>query len=70
RYSILPVMGIGGYLACEVFEGPITGERFIGFLREHVPIMWPYPGPWSVLLLGNCSIHHSNEVRLLIEVEA
>jgi hypothetical protein len=36
RYSILPVMGIDGYLAYEVFEGPVTGERFIGFLREHV----------------------------------
>jgi hypothetical protein len=36
RYSILPVLGIDGYLACEVFDGPVTGERFIGFLREHV----------------------------------
>jgi hypothetical protein len=32
--------------------------------------MRPYPGPRSILLLDNCSIHHGDEVRELIEVEA
>jgi transposase len=35
-----------------------------------VPLMHPYPGPRSVLVLDNCNIHHAEEVRALIEDEA
>ena len=35
-YTILPVLGIDGYLACEVFEGAVTREMFLQFLQEHV----------------------------------
>ena len=35
-YSILPVLGIDGYLAVEIYEGPVTSEQFIIFLCEHV----------------------------------
>ncbi|GLB45135.1 hypothetical protein LshimejAT787_2000400 [Lyophyllum shimeji] len=41
------------------------------FLREFVvPLTNPYPGPRSVLILDNCSIHHAEEVRQLMEDEA
>lgn len=32
--------------------------------------MNPYPGPRSVLVLDNCRIHHTDEIRELIEEEA
>ncbi|KAF9509002.1 hypothetical protein BS47DRAFT_1302046, partial [Hydnum rufescens UP504] len=57
-YSILPVLGLDGYLSFNIFEGSVTAEKFEKFLCEHVPLMHPYPGPQSVLILDNCSIHH------------
>ena len=35
-----------------------------------IPLTNPYPGPQSVLVLDNCNIHHADEVRELVEVEA
>ena len=35
-----------------------------------VPLTNPYPGPRSVLVLDNCNIHHSDDVKELIEVQA
>jgi hypothetical protein len=35
-----------------------------------IPLSNPYPGPRSVLILDNCNIHHSEEVRALVEDEA
>lgn len=32
-----------------------------------IPLTNPYPGPRSVLILDNCSIHHSEKVRALVE---
>ncbi|KAF9506631.1 hypothetical protein BS47DRAFT_1250185, partial [Hydnum rufescens UP504] len=64
-YLILPLLGIDGYLAYEVFEGAVTGEMFEKFLWEHAPIMHPYPSLHSVLL-DNCSIHHGPAVQDII----
>ena len=36
RYSILPVLSIKGYIAYEVFDGPVMQEQFISFLCEHI----------------------------------
>ena len=35
-----------------------------------IPLTNPYPGPHSVLVLDNCSIHHANEVGELVEEQA
>lgn len=35
-----------------------------------IPLTNPYPGPRSVLILDNCSIHHAEEIRHLVEDEA
>jgi transposase len=87
QYTILPVLGLDGYLSFDIFEGSVTAEIFERFLREHVvcqylqigvcsncsdqaPFMCPYPGPRSVLLLDNCSIHHGPTVKTIIEDEA
>lgn len=35
-----------------------------------IPLTNPYPGPRSVLILDNCSIHHSEAVRELVEDDA
>jgi transposase len=71
RYSILPVLTLDGLITYDVVPGSVTSERFLEFLRELViPLTNPYPGPRSVLVLDNCSIHHSEEVRALVEDDA
>lgn len=71
RYSILPVLTMDGIITYNVIPGPVTSARFVEFLRELVILLTnPYPGPWSVLVLENCSIHHSEEVRALVEDKA
>jgi len=71
RYSILPILTMDGIITHDIIPGSVTSERFVQFLRELVlPLTNPYPGPQSVLILDNCNIHHSEEVRALIEDEA
>ncbi|KAG1850454.1 hypothetical protein F4604DRAFT_1495438, partial [Suillus subluteus] len=69
-YSILPILTLDGIIAYDIIEGPVTSERFAQFLREHLPLTNPYPGPHSALVLDNCRIHHTDEVRRLVEEEA
>ncbi|KAF9507543.1 hypothetical protein BS47DRAFT_1303880, partial [Hydnum rufescens UP504] len=57
-YLILLLLSIDGYIAHDIVEGAVTGEVFERFLQEQAPLMHLYPGPCSVLLLDNCSIHH------------
>jgi len=71
RYSILPVLTLDGIIAHDIIEGSVTTEKFVTFLREFViPLTNPYPGPRSVLVVDNCSIHHAEEIRVLVEDEA
>ncbi|KIK73759.1 hypothetical protein PAXRUDRAFT_177572, partial [Paxillus rubicundulus Ve08.2h10] len=65
---ILPALTLDGIIANYIIEGSVTSERFVQFLKDHVmPFTTPYPGPWSVLIMDNCSIHHGEEVCKLIE---
>jgi transposase len=71
RYSILPILTMDGIITHDIIPGSVSSERFVQFLRELViPLTNPYPGPCSVLILDNCSIHHSEKVRALVEDEA
>ncbi|KAJ7114390.1 hypothetical protein C8R44DRAFT_587349, partial [Mycena epipterygia] len=67
RYSVLPALTTEGIVALDIFEGSVNKERFLGFLRDQVaPILNPYPGKCSVVILDNCSIHHDDDIRALI----
>ncbi|KJA12884.1 hypothetical protein HYPSUDRAFT_152196, partial [Hypholoma sublateritium FD-334 SS-4] len=70
RYSVLPALTSEGIIAFDIFEGSVNKERFIQFINEQVATrLNPYPGPWSVVILDNCVIHHDEDIRQLIEVE-
>ncbi|ETW78214.1 hypothetical protein HETIRDRAFT_326088, partial [Heterobasidion irregulare TC 32-1] len=70
-YSILPAITLNGIVAREIVDGLVTTKQFCDFLRYYViPLTNPYPGPRSCIVLDNCSIHHSEEVRKIIEDEA
>jgi hypothetical protein len=36
RYSILPALTIDGIIGLEIFEGSVTKEKFLSFLRTHI----------------------------------
>ena len=63
RWSILPVLGINGFLHYEVFHRSYNTERFNDFIERLLPMMTLFPGPRSVLLLDNCRTHHSRELQ-------
>ena len=68
RWSVLPAYCIEGILTYLIHQGSIDAERFAYFLRELVlPQCTPFPGPKSVIIMDNCSAHHSPEVKRLCE---
>ena len=59
RWSILPALGINGYLYYEIYQGSFNSERFNSFVRRLLTKMNPFPGPRSVLILDNAKVHHT-----------
>jgi transposase len=68
RWSILPCYSVDGYLCWEILQGSFTAERFNAFMREKVlPLTTPFPGPRSVIIMDNASIHRTAELRQMCE---
>lgn len=59
RYSVLPAITLDGWLSDPVIlQESITAEIFEEWLEEKVmPQTTPYPGPRSVIVMDNHSIH-------------
>ncbi len=43
-------------------------ELFTAFIKDLLLKMRPFPAPKSVIIMDNCSIHKSPEMRKLIEL--
>jgi len=64
RYSILPAYTIDGYITWIIRQSSITGNIFNEFVEEYIlPVCNEYPGPHSVLIMDNASIHCSKVCR-------
>ena len=59
RWSLLPAYTIDGYLpGYLIHQGSVMKEMFIDWLQEEVlNYCTAYPGPWSILVMDNASIH-------------
>lgn len=69
RWSVLPAYTVDGYMAWEVRQGSYTTEFFNAFVQDRVlPECSPFPGPRSVLVLDNASIHR-NQVCFTKELD-
>ncbi|KAF8835084.1 hypothetical protein BDN67DRAFT_913651 [Paxillus ammoniavirescens] len=68
RYSVLPALSVDGIIALDIFEGSVNKDHFLPFIRNQAPKLTPYPGPRSVVVMDNASIHHDDEVRQIVEV--
>ncbi|GBB91264.1 hypothetical protein RclHR1_18430004 [Rhizophagus clarus] len=68
RYTILPALTLEGFVAVDIFEGSCDRKKFVDFVLDQVvPIMNPYPGDNSVIVMDNAKIHHDNELVVLLE---
>ncbi|PBL01888.1 hypothetical protein ARMGADRAFT_880772, partial [Armillaria gallica] len=67
RVSILSVLTIDSIIVHDVIPGSVTSLHFLEFLRKCIPLMNPYPGSQSILLLNNCNIHCAEEIHALVE---
>lgn len=60
-------MTLEGILYVVVMRGGHNGTTFTNFLHTLLDRMNPYPGPNSVLVMDNASIHHVEDVRAIVE---
>lgn len=59
NYSVLPAYTVDGYIACNIYQGAVNGERFCAFLENDVlPKCSKYPGPRSVIVMDNATVHN------------
>lgn len=66
-YSILPTLSLDGILHLVVEDHPYTAREFNSFINGLLDVMNPFPGPNSVIVMDNASIHKSWELRDMIE---
>jgi hypothetical protein len=61
--SLIAVCGLDGVLleCCVITSENTTREGFEHYIRTYLgPHLKPYPGPNSVVVLDNCTLHHSD----------
>lgn len=71
RCSVLPAYTIDGYISgiTLVVEGSVTQAIYEDWLEQRLlPKCEPFPGRRSVVIMDNCSTHHSERVRRMFEV--
>jgi len=53
-------MSVNGYLECHVYEGGVNSDTYTAFIEEKpLPHCNPFPGPRSIIMMDNASIHRS-----------
>ena len=69
RWSILPALGLNGYIDYEIFHGSYNKERFMAFIDRLMSKMNAFaPGvPRSVLIMDNAPIHSGPELQQLCD---
>lgn len=69
RYSVLPACSLDRpVFATYLHPGSMNGDSFFTYLKDVLlPECQAYPGPCSVIVMDNASIHHVPAVRGLIE---
>jgi len=59
RVSVLPAYTVDGYIVATTFPGTCTAEIFEDFIIDQLlPHCSPFPGPRSVIVMDNASVHH------------
>jgi transposase len=70
RTNAIAALSQDGMIALELVSGSVNGDIFFDFVSSAlIPMMMPFNGinPRSILIMDNCSIHHVNEVKSLLQ---
>ena len=70
RTNAIAAMSQDGMIALELVSGAVNGDIFFDFVSSSlIPMMMPFNGinSRSVLIMDNCSVHHVNEVKSLLQ---
>ncbi len=60
---MLPALSVDGILECAVVKGSFNKILFKEFIQTQLlPVMNPFPGRHSVLVMDNCRIHKADEI--------
>ena len=67
-WSVLPTYTTDRYLPCTgIREGWYTGDTFLQWVSDELlPLCNPFPGPRSVIIMDNASIHCNARVEELV----
>ena len=70
-YSGLGILTLDGMIDCSVTSVKgVKAELFLELIYHHLlPHLRPYPGPNSIVIMDNASIHHDPRVRQMIEAK-
>lgn len=63
RYQILLAYTQDDVIFVRVFQGSTDSTVFEDFIEQLLPSMNPWPGPKSVLVMDNASIHHTERIK-------
>ena len=63
EYSILPTLSVDGIVHADIQAAAYMTETFNNFVEELLLYMNPFPGPQSVLVMDNASIHKSERLE-------
>ena len=68
RISAIATLITEGLTCYELITGTTNCDKLYDFLRGSLIFsMHPFPGEMSILIVDNCSIHHVQEVKDLLE---
>jgi hypothetical protein len=60
-------MTMDGYIACQVYSGSVNADTFNAFIENQLlPLCHEYPGPNSVIVMDNASIHRSDVCLIIL----
>jgi transposase len=62
RYQILPAYTVNGIIHARVFQGSTDSTIFEDFIEELLPMCGSWPQRYSVLVMDNASIHHTERI--------
>ena len=68
--NAIAAIASSGVLTVELTKDTVNGDSFFDFIRGTlIPHMRPFDGisPHSILIMDNCSVHHVNEVREVLQ---
>ena len=66
-YSLLLALSLDGILCLNIIEGSFNAACFAQFIDGLLYVMNQFPGPNSVIIMDNCSIHKDQTIIEMIE---